>query len=60
MTAPSVPATTRLQHRYSAQSARDLMVASPHARLVDLILMYAIVDRFANVYPNLNQTYVAD
>ena len=44
------------------------MHVNAHARLAAMtvlsfssmyVLMYAMVDKFANVYPNLNQTYMA-
>jgi hypothetical protein len=42
------------QHHYG-----HLLIMTALSFVVMFVLMYAMVDRFANVYPNLNQAYMA-
>lgn len=59
-THPSAPATRHADHRRMAgHHYRRLLVMAALSFASMYVLMYAMVDRFANVYPNFNQLYMA-
>jgi hypothetical protein len=54
-----LPPNERVRHNY-AQTALWSRRDNDHLLFVAMfILMYSMVDRFANVYPNVNQFYMA-